>query len=95
MPAYLIADVDVHDPDAYAGYGAQVPGTLEPFGGRFVVRGGASEVLEGEWQPKRVVVLEFPDMETLKAWYNSGAYQGIVGIRWEAATASVIAVEGV
>ena len=95
MPAYLIANVDVHDPDAYAGYGAQVPGTLEAYGGRFVVRGGASEVLEGEFQPKRVVVLEFPDMETLKAWYDSDAYQGIVGIRWEAATASVIAVEGV
>ncbi|MXY59750.1 MAG: DUF1330 domain-containing protein [Chloroflexi bacterium] len=95
MPAYLIADVDVHDPDSYAGYGAQVPGTLEAYGGRFVVRGGASEVLEGEFQPKRVVVLEFPDMGALKAWYDSDAYQGIVGIRWEAATASVIAVEGV
>ncbi|MXW29220.1 MAG: DUF1330 domain-containing protein [Gammaproteobacteria bacterium] len=95
MPAYLIANVDVQDADSYAGYGAQVPGTLEAYGGRFVVRGGASEVLEGEFQPKRVVVLEFPDMETLKAWYDSDAYQGIVGIRWEAATASVIAVEGV
>ncbi|MYA50683.1 MAG: DUF1330 domain-containing protein [Chloroflexi bacterium] len=95
MPAYLIANVDVQDAESYQAYGAQVPGTLEAYGGRFVVRGGASEVLEGEFQPKRVVVLEFPDMETLKAWYDSDAYQGIVGIRWEAATASVIAVEGV
>ena len=94
MPAYVIANVDVHDADSYAAYGAQVPATLEPYGGRFVVRGGATEVFEGEWQPKRVVVLEFPDMESLTAWYNSDAYQGIVGIRWEAAAASVIAVEG-
>lgn len=95
MPAYLMADVQVQDQESYAAYGAQVPATLEPYGGRFLVRGGASEVIEGEWQPHRLVVIEFPDMETLKAWYNSGAYQGIVGIRWEAATASVIAVEGV
>ena len=95
MAAYLIADVDVHDPESYARYGAQVPATLEPFGGRFVVRGGANEALEGEWQPHRTVVLEFPDMDSLKAWHASDAYQAIIGIRWQAATASVIAVEGV
>ncbi len=94
MPAYLMADVQVQDAESYQAYGAQVPATLEPYGGRFLVRGGASEVIEGEFQPSRLVVIEFPDMETLTAWYNSDAYQGIVGIRWEAATASVIAVEG-
>lgn len=94
MPAYLMADVQVQDQESYQAYGAQVPATLEPYGGRFLVRGGASEVIEGEFQPSRLVVIEFPDMETLTAWYNSDAYQGIVGIRWEAATASVIAVEG-
>ncbi|MCY4581579.1 MAG: DUF1330 domain-containing protein [Chloroflexi bacterium] len=95
MPAYLMADVQVHDLESYAAYGAQVPATLEQFGAKFLVRGGASEVIEGEYQPSRLVVIEFPDMETLKAWYNSEAYQGIVGVRWEAATASVICVEGV
>ena len=94
MPAYLMADVIVENAEAYAGYGAQVPASLEPYGGRFLVRGGAAEVIEGEWEPHRLVVIEFPDMDALKAWYNSDAYQGIVGIRWEAARASVIAVEG-
>lgn len=95
MPAYLMADVQVHDQESYQAYGAQVPATLEPYGARFLVRGGASEVIEGEWQPHRLVVIEFPDMESLKAWHASDAYQGIVGIRWAAATASVIGVEGV
>lgn len=95
MAAYLIADVDVRDADAYASYGAQVPATLEPYGGRFLVRGGASEVIEGEWTPRRVVVIEFPDADALRRWYNSGAYQGIVGVRWASADASVVAVEGV
>ena len=95
MAAYLIADVDVRDADAYASYGAQVPATLEPYGGRFLVRGGASEVIEGEWTPRRVVVIEFPDADALRGWYNSGAYQGIVGVRWASAAASVVAVEGV
>lgn len=94
MPAYLIADVTVRDPDAYAAYAAQVPATLEPYGGRFLVRGGASEVIEGERRPGRLVVIEFPDGAALRRWYASGAYQGIVGVRWEAAEASVVAVEG-
>ena len=82
MPAYLMADVQVQDAESYAAYGAQVPATLEPYGARFLVRGGASEVIEGEWQPHRLVVIEFPDMESLKAWHASDAYQAIVGIRW-------------
>lgn len=94
MPAYLIADVTVRDADAYAAYAAQVPATLEPYGGRFLVRGGASEVIEGERRPGRLVVIEFPDGDALRRWYASGAYQGIVGVRWEAAEASVVAVEG-
>ncbi len=94
MAAYLIADVDVRDPDAYAAYGAQVPATLEPYGGRFLVRGGASEVIEGEWTPRRVVVLEFPDIAALRNWYASDGYQSIVGVRWASAEASVVAVEG-
>ena len=95
MAAYLMADVDVHDQETFATYSAQVPATLEPFGGCFLVRGGATEVVEGEWQPHRTVVIEFPDMDTLKAWHDSDAYQGIAGIRLRSATTSAIAVEGV
>ena len=94
MAAYLIADVDVLDQEAYAAYGAQAPSTLEAYGGRFLVRGGASETLEGDWQPHRTVVLEFQDMDTLKRWYDSEAYAAIKGIRLRAASASVMAVEG-
>ena len=95
MAAYLIADVQVHDAETFATYSAQVPATLEPYGAKFLVRGGASEVIEGEWQPHRIVVIEFPDMESLKAWHASDAYQAILGIRLRSATTSVIAVEGV
>ncbi len=94
MPAYLIADVDVKDPETYRTYSAQVPATIEQFGGKFLVRGGASRVLEGDWAPHRTVVLEFPDMETLDRWYNSEAYSAILGIRESAAVSSVFVVEG-
>ena len=95
MPAYLIADVDVQDPESYRAYAAQVPATIEQFGGKFLVRGGESRVLEGDWRPHRTVVLEFPDMETLDRWYNSEAYSSIIGIREQAAVSSVFVVEGV
>ncbi len=95
MAAYLIADVDVKDPETYRSYSAQVPATLEPFGGRFLVRGGASRTLEGDFNPHRTVVLEFPDMETLDRWYSSDVYSAILGIRKNAAVSSVFVVEGV
>jgi uncharacterized protein (DUF1330 family) len=63
MAAYVIVDVDVHDPDAYRDYQHQIPDTLAPFGGRFIVRGGNTEILEGQCQPQRVVVLEFPSAD--------------------------------
>ncbi len=74
MAGYVIADVDVHDPEGYKEYTALVPATLEPFGGRFAVRGGAYEVLEGSWRPRRLVVLEFPSVERARAWYESAEY---------------------
>ena len=95
MAAYLIADVDVQDAEKYRSYSAQVPATIEQFGGKFLVRGGENRVLEGGWRPHRTVVLEFPDMETLERWYNSEAYSAILGIRERAAVSSVFVVEGV
>lgn len=95
MAVYLIADVQIRDPETYAAYSAQVPATLEPFGGRFLVRGGAAQVLEGEWQPHRTIVIEFQDMDALERWYRSDAYAAIKGIRERAADTSVIAVQGV
>ncbi len=95
MAAYLIVDVEVTDPVGYEEYRRRVPATLEPYGGRFVVRGGPFEVLEGDWQPKRVVVLEFPSVERAKTWYSSAEYQQILPLRERNARSSMVLVEGV
>jgi uncharacterized protein (DUF1330 family) len=96
MAAYVIVDVDVHEPDADRDYQRQVPDTLAPFGGRFIVRGGKAETLEGHWQPQRVVVLEFPSVDQARAWHASQAYQAIIPIRQRNATTHFLTlVEGV
>ena len=94
MPAYVIADVTVKDPEVYAQYRAQVLATVTKYGGRFVVRGGAAEVLEGDWRPGRIVVLEFPDMAAAKKWYASAEYGPLVKLRQSASTGSLLMVEG-
>lgn len=94
MPAYVIADVAVHDPVAYREYSQLVPGTLEPFGGRFIVRGGEFERLEGDWQPARLVVLEFPSADHARRWYASQPYAAARAIRQQASSGSLILVEG-
>ena len=81
MAAYVIVDVEVLDPEAYTEYTRDVPATLEPFGGRFLVRGGAVTTLEGEWRPQRAVLIEFPSVEQATAWYRSPEYQAIVPVR--------------
>jgi uncharacterized protein (DUF1330 family) len=94
MPAYVIADVEVTDAERYAVYSAQVSATLEPYGGRFLVRGGATERIEGGWLPARLVIIEFPSMDAAHRWYDSPEYQAILGIRHEAATARLILAPG-
>ena len=95
MPAYVIADIDVHNPDTYQEYAALVQATLDPFGGRFLVRGGPSETLEGDWQPRRVVVLQFPSAGHARGWYESPDYVKAMEIRHGASTGSLILAEGV
>ena len=73
MPAYVIAETDVTDPEQYEKYKAASPGAIEACGGRFLVRGGELAVLEGDWQPSRLVVLEFEDLAAAKSWYQSEA----------------------
>jgi uncharacterized protein (DUF1330 family) len=94
MPAYVIGDINVHDRAAYREYAALVPGTLEPFGGSFLVRGGDHEPLEGDWQPRRLVVLEFPSVDHARRWYASADYVAAMAIRHRAATGSIVLVEG-
>jgi uncharacterized protein (DUF1330 family) len=69
MAAYFIADVNVHDPAGMREYLERVPGTLANYGGRYIVRGGKFEIVEGNWQPSRVVMLDFQNMEQAKRWY--------------------------
>lgn len=94
MPAYVIANVEVTDPAAYEEYKKGVPATIAAYGGRYLTRGGAVETLEGGWTPKRVVILEFPSLARLKAWYDSPEYRPLRAIRERAATSVLVAVEG-
>ncbi len=93
--AYFIAEVEVHDPALFEEYRKQVPACIEAFGGRYIVRGGAAERREGDWQPKRIVVVEFPNIEIARRWHDSDAYAPIRKMREAAATTSSILVEGI
>lgn len=96
MAAYVLVDVEVLDPEAYRAYTQDVPATLALFGGRFVVRGGATESLEGAWTPKRAVLLEFPDVGRARAWHASPEYQAILPIRLRHARTNFMTIlEGV
>jgi uncharacterized protein (DUF1330 family) len=94
MPAYVIVETDVHDPEQYARYQEASPAAVHSGGGRFVVRGGELAVLEGDWSPSRLVVLEFPDLEAAKHWYDSPEYQDAKRLREGAANLRMVAVQG-
>jgi uncharacterized protein (DUF1330 family) len=94
MPAYVIADIEVKDQDAFGEYRARVGGTIEKYGGRYLVRGGAHEAVEGTWKPRRLIVLEFPDLRTANAWYRSPEYAPLIAMRQKAADGSVVIVDG-
>ena len=95
MAAYVIAQIEITDPARFEEYRRQVPATLEAYGGKFIVRGGQSETLEGTWQPKRVVVLEFPDRASARAWWSSEQYADAKALRQRAAHTELIVIEGV
>ena len=95
MPAYVIAEIDVTDPAGYEEYRKLGPPTIAAYGGKFVVRGGKTEVLEGSWVPKRLVVLEFESVERAKKWWSSKEYSRAKQIRHRTAITNMIVVEGV
>jgi uncharacterized protein (DUF1330 family) len=95
MPAYVIVETDISDPEQYEQYKAASPGAVAAGGGRFVVRGGELAVLEGDWNPSRLVVLEFDDLEAAKRWYESTVYQEAKQLREGAARLNMVAVQGV
>ncbi|WP_454018040.1 DUF1330 domain-containing protein [Azospirillum sp. Marseille-Q6669] len=94
MPAYIIADVNVTNPEAYENYKKLTPNAVARNGGRFIARGGQAEELEGGWQPNRVVILEFPDYATAKAFYDSPEYREAREARKDAADFRMIVVDG-
>jgi uncharacterized protein (DUF1330 family) len=94
VTAYVLVDVDIKDPDAYDAYKPLAAAAVEQYGGRYLARGGASEVLEGDRVPGRLVVLEFPDADTARRWYHSPEYGNAKNARTGAAIGSFILVDG-
>ncbi|MAM65446.1 MAG: D-fructose-6-phosphate amidotransferase [Chloroflexi bacterium] len=94
MAAYFIAEVDVTDPAGFEEYRKLVGPLVDKYGGRYVVRGGASEASEGDWSPGRIVIIEFESMERLKAWHDSDEYRPVMAMRHNSATTKAIMVEG-
>jgi uncharacterized protein (DUF1330 family) len=94
MSAYVIAEIEVTDPAAYEDYRKQVPGVVEKYKGKFIVRGGKIESMEGGWSPKRMVVVEFPSMEQALKFYRSADYAPLIKLRQKASRGKLIIVEG-
>ncbi len=94
MPAYLIADVTTTDQAAMDEYRKQVPATVAKYGGRFLVRGGALEVKEGEWKPNRLVIIEFPSLEQATRWSDCEEYRAPKALRMKAGRTNLVMVEG-
>ena len=94
MAVYLICDVDVGDPAAYEAYKAQVPAFIRRHGGEYLVRGGAHEVLEGDWKPTRLVLFRFPNAASVKAFVDDPEYQPLAALRHRVARTDMVMVEG-
>jgi len=94
MAGYIIAEVQVTDPERYEEYRRQVEGTIAAYGGKYLVRGGNAEALEGDAPRGRLVVLEFESYEQAKAWYDSSEYEGPKALRQATSTGRLIVVDG-
>jgi uncharacterized protein (DUF1330 family) len=94
MPAYVVVEVDIHDPERYARYQDMAPPSIYQYGGRYVARGGKCEALEGDWKPPRFVILEFENAERAKAWWSSPEYAEAKKLRHATATTRMLLVEG-
>ncbi len=95
MAAYVIVEIDILDPERYEEYKKLASATVEKYGGKYIVRGGKTEVLEGDWQPKRIVVLEFESMQRAKDWLKCEEYREPRKMRHRTAKTNMILVEGV
>ena len=95
MPGYVIGNINVTDPDAFEQYRGMVPATIAAYGGKYLVRGGVADVVEGDWTPNRLVVLQFESVERAREWYNSPEYTPAKAVRLKASTGDLLFVEGV
>jgi uncharacterized protein (DUF1330 family) len=95
MAAYVVVQISVHEPNGYEEYKALAPPSIAAFGGRYLVRGGPTERLEGTWQPARLVILEFPNAAGARAWWNSAEYGPAKAIRQRCARTEMLLVEGI
>src|SRR6516225_10279559 len=94
MPAYIIVEIEITDPVRYEEYKKLAGATVEKYGGKYIVRGGKTEVLEGDWQPKRIVVLEFESAQRAKEWLNCEEYREPRKMRHRTSRTNMIVVEG-
>ena len=94
MPAYVIFDVEIRDPARYQDFMTQVKPALQQAGARYLARGGTHKVYEGDWTPRRIVILEFPSVAAWETFYNGPVYQGLKQIRDEVSSARLVSVEG-
>ena len=95
MPAYVISDVSARDAAAWETYRTRAAESIARHGGRYIVRGGAIEPLEGDWKPRTIVIVEFPDLEHARNWYRSRDYAGALEVRDQALERNLILVDGV
>jgi uncharacterized protein (DUF1330 family) len=93
MPAYVIANIEVTDPENYPEYARQTPAVVASHGGRFLVKGDPYEELEGSWPDRRIVVIEFPDSEAARRWYGSPEYQRLIPLRQRCANSQLVLVD--
>ena len=94
MAGYVIAQVEVTDPEGFARYREMVPGSIEQYGGRYIVRGGKTEALEGDWDPGRLVIIQFDSVEQAKAWWACEEYAEAKALRQRTARTNLTVVEG-
>lgn len=95
MAAYLVVDIEVTNPAQFEEYKKLAPAAIAKYGGRYLIRGGAYEAIEGDWKPQRLTVVEFESMEKAKAFYNSPEYQVAIKVRQGAAHFKLLLVQGI
>lgn len=94
MSAYVIVDIEVHDPAGYEEYKKLAPGAVALYGGRYIARGGQTETLEGDWTPSRLVILQFENVEQAKKWLNSDEYSAARKMRHATARSKMVVIKG-